>query len=274
MYLYVPSPKKHKSHPQELLKHYQFCPKCGAGDATSWSTCFYVCQDCHAHLAMPVRERLRQFFDHGLWEEYFDGLASTDPLTFYDRMSYLDRLKQAKEKSQVSEALVVARGQLDGLEIVVAAFSFEFIGGSMGVVVGERFVKAVEMCIERKCPLIAFVASGGARMQEGVWSLVQMSRVSAAIDRLQKHGILYMTCLTHPTTGGVAASLAMLGDWIVSEPDAYISFTGSRVIGVKKTEQVSSPVQLLKLGHIDAIVPRFEQRAYFSKRLRLLNPAK
>lgn len=262
-------PKPHVSHAQAEIA-YQTCPHCGESSPQQWVSADYVCTVCAWHLPFPVRARLEAFFDQGQWTEHFSEIRSEDPLQFEDRVAYTERLGAAESASKVSEALIVTSGLLQGQEVVVLAFAFEFIGGSMGTVVGERFVQAVELCIEKHCPMIVFVASGGARMQEGVWSLVQMGRVSASVARLRAQGILYMTCLCHPTTGGVVASLAMLGDWIVAEPHAYISFTGARVLGVQSKDQLSDPSDLLKMGHIDAIVPRAEQKDYFSKRVKLL----
>lgn len=262
-------PKVHSSVLQPMIEDYQCCSVCG--ESMLGDEQHHVCPHCHWHFLYPARDRLDDFFNPLPWTEHAAHIVSEDPLNFEDRVVYKDRLQKARDKSGQDEALMVASGTLRGDEVVVASFAFEFIGGSMGQAVGDRFVTAVELCLDKQCPLIVFVSSGGARMQEGVRSLVQMARVSAAIARMRQMGLLYITVLCHPTTGGVAASLAMLGDWIIAEPDAYISFTGSRVLGVSAASQVSSPEVLLALGHIDAIVHRHEQLDYISKRIKLLS---
>jgi acetyl-CoA carboxylase carboxyl transferase subunit beta len=219
---------------------------------------------------MPPRERLAWLLDDGVYEMHYEDILPEDPLGFEDRVKYVDRLASASASTGVSEALMVASGTLGGKAVMVAVFAFEFIGGSMGEVVGERFVRASEQCVANRTPLIVYITSGGARMQEGPWSLVQMARVTSAIETLSREGILYLTCLCHPTTGGVAASMAMIADWVIAEPGAYIAFTGSRVLGVDSKDQMADPEKLFAHGQIDAIVARCDQKSYLSARVALL----
>ena len=264
-------PDPHISRHTEITAHYEACRRCGWVCQEPWSAYDYVCPQCSCHRYMPALERLAHIFDDGVWDTLGEEVVARDPLQFVDRIPYTERLAKAQHVTELSEALIVALGRCDGYKVCVAVFAFEFIGGSMGEVVGERFVRAVEYCIEHRMPLMVYVASGGARMQEGPWSLVQMARVAAAVDQLRVEGILYMTCLCHPTTGGVAASLAMIADWVIAEPDAYIAFTGSRVLGVASEDQLADPLALYAHGQIDAIVERSAQKKYFSARLALLS---
>jgi len=266
---YKPSAHTMPKHP--VREHYDVCARCAwTPPSGQWGDVDYVCQSCDKHRPMRVHERLASIFDDGAYHLLAEDIASRDPLVFEDSISYKERILRAQTTSGVDEALLVAHGLYGGMPLCAAVFAFEFIGGSMGEVVGERFMQAVEYCVTHRVPLVVYVASGGARMQEGVWSLVQMARVTAAIERLRQHGVLYMTCLCHPTTGGVAASLAMIADWVICEPEAYVAFTGARVLGVQTNDQLSNPEDLLALGHIDAIVSRAHQKAYFQSRMQLL----
>lgn len=257
--------RRHRPTPQSLGA-YHYCARCG-GEWDAAVPTASVCPHCGWHFPYGPKERLRDLFDGGDWVEQGQHWQAEDPLSFCDRMTYQERLSRARQQSGLDEALLVGTGTLGGYPVVVAAFAFAFIGGSMGIAVGNRFLEAVSCARKHRWPLIVFVSSGGARMQEGVWSLVQMARVNAALVGLQSEGIGYITCLCHPTTGGVAASLAMLGDWVICEPGAYVSFTGARVLGVSSSAQCSDPESLLRLGHIDAIVPRSEQRSYLMERV-------
>ncbi|MFC6276966.1 acetyl-CoA carboxylase, carboxyltransferase subunit beta [Psittacicella hinzii] len=219
-----------------------------------------VCQHCNHHGRISPRNRLQAFFDQDTYEELFTAIHPKDPLNFKDLKSYKDRLKGAKKSTDTDEALVVYKGKVNGIDIVACAFNIEFMGGSMGSVVGERFVRAATLALESKTALVCFSASGGARMQEGLFSLMQMSKTSAALAKLRDTGIPFISVLTDPTFGGVSASLAMLGDVIVAEPKALIGFAGPRVIEQTIREKLPEGFQrsefLLEHGAIDNIVER------------------
>ncbi|MEW8511812.1 MAG: acetyl-CoA carboxylase, carboxyltransferase subunit beta [Candidatus Thiodiazotropha sp.] len=223
-----------------------------------------VCPKCNHHNRIGARRRLETFLDPEPQEEIGASLESVDPLKFKDSKKYKERLSQAQKGSGEKEALVAMRGQLKGIDLVVAAFEFSFMGGSMGSVVGERFVRAVNMALERHTPLICFSASGGARMQESLFSLMQMAKTSAALERLQKRGLPFISVMTDPTMGGVSASLAMLGDINVAEPNALIGFAGPRVIEQTVREKLPEGFQrsefLLNHGAIDMIIDRRDMR--------------
>ncbi|MET0044016.1 MAG: acetyl-CoA carboxylase, carboxyltransferase subunit beta [Candidatus Thiodiazotropha sp. 6PLUC3] len=223
-----------------------------------------VCPKCHYHNRIGARRRLETFLDPEPQEELGVNLESVDPLKFKDSKKYKERLAQAQKKSGEKDALVAMRGQLKGMDIVVTAFEFSFMGGSMGSVVGERFVRAVNMALERHIPLICFSASGGARMQESLFSLMQMAKTSAALERLQKRGLPFISVMTDPTMGGVSASLAMLGDINIAEPNALIGFAGPRVIEQTVREKLPEGFQrsefLLEHGAIDMIIDRRDLR--------------
>lgn len=223
-----------------------------------------VCPKCSHHMRVGARERLAGFLDPVGAEELADEIVPQDPLHFRDTKRYRDRLQAAQKGTGEKDALVVMAGQLKGRPVVAAAFEFAFLGGSMGSVVGERFVQAVDYCLARRVPLVCFSASGGARMQEGLHSLMQMAKTSAALSRLSREGIPFISVLTDPTTGGVSASLAMLGDLNVAEPRALIGFAGPRVIAQTVRETLPEGFQrsefLLDHGAIDMIVDRRELR--------------
>jgi acetyl-CoA carboxylase carboxyl transferase subunit beta len=220
------------------------------------------------------RKRLSVFLDPGSWEEIGDGLSPVDPLKFKDIKKYKDRLAQAQKATGEKDAVIVARGMLKGRAVVVAAFNFEFMGGSMGSVVGERFVRGVNLCLEQCLPFVAFSASGGARMQESLLSLFQMAKTSAALAKLADQGIPFVSVMTDPTMGGVSASLAMLGDVNIGEPGALIGFAGPRVIEQTVREKLPEGFQrsefLLQHGAIDMIVDRREMREKIASILALL----
>jgi acetyl-CoA carboxylase carboxyl transferase subunit beta len=223
-----------------------------------------VCPKCSYHNRIGARRRLETFLDPEPREEIGGDLESVDPLKFKDSKKYKDRISQAQKGSGEREALLVMRGQLKGLDLVATAFEFSFMGGSMGSVVGERFVRAVNMALERHTPLVCFSASGGARMQESLFSLMQMAKTSAALERLQKRGLPFISVMTDPTMGGVSASLAMLGDINVAEPNALIGFAGPRVIEQTVREKLPEGFQrsefLLDHGAIDMIIDRRDMR--------------
>jgi acetyl-CoA carboxylase carboxyl transferase subunit beta len=223
-----------------------------------------VCPKCNHHNRIGARRRIETFLDPEPQEEIGANLESVDPLKFKDSKKYKDRLTQAMKASGEKDALIAMRGQLKGLDVVVAAFEFSFMGGSMGSVVGERFVRAVNMALERHSPLICFSASGGARMQESLFSLMQMAKTSAALEKLQKRGLPFISVMTDPTMGGVSASLAMLGDVNVAEPNALIGFAGPRVIEQTVREKLPEGFQrsefLLDHGAVDMIIDRRDMR--------------
>ncbi|MBB4836582.1 acetyl-CoA carboxylase, carboxyltransferase subunit beta [Acinetobacter schindleri] len=240
------------------------CPECHAlVTRTAMSFNAYVCPQCDEHLRMKARDRLNWFFDQ-VQTEMGQEFKAKDPLKFVDSKAYPDRMSEAQKKTGETEALVVMQGQLKGVAMIATAFEFDFMGGSMGTVVGDRFVQAAERAIELQQPLICFAASGGARMQEGMLSLMQMARTSAAIQRLKEAGLPYVVVLTHPVYGGVTASLAMLGDVHIAEPKAMIGFAGKRVIEQTVREKLEEPFQraeyLLDHGAIDQIVHRHALR--------------
>jgi acetyl-CoA carboxylase carboxyl transferase subunit beta len=231
-----------------------------------------VCPKCAHHFRLGAADRLRGLFDDGEWTEHFPNLTSNDPLQFTDTKPYRHRLNDTMAKTGMSDAVIVATGALEGLEVVVAAMEYSFIGGSMGVVVGEKITRAIEMALERREPVIIVSSSGGARMMEGALSLMQMAKVSAALARLDRARLPFISVLTDPTTGGVTASFAMLGDLNIAEPKALIGFAGPRVIEQTIRQKLPEGFQrsefLLKHGMLDAVVPRLELKPYISKALK------
>ena len=235
----------------------------------------FVCPKCNHHMRISARRRLESFFDEtGEREEIATDIEPVDFLKFKDSKKYKDRLVQAQKASGERDAFVVMRGELKGAPLVAAAFDFNFMGGSMGSVVGERFVRGVKHCLQQHMPLVCFSASGGARMQEGLMSLMQMSKTSAALAQLSAKSIPYISVLTDPTTGGVSASLAMLGDINIAEPKAQIGFAGRRVIEQTVRETLPEDFQrsefLLEHGAIDMIVDRRQMRDRIAALLGLL----
>src|SRR5947209_3833116 len=232
-----------------------------------------VCPKCEFHVKMNARKRLEMLLD-GHWTEHDAGMTSTDPLKFVDTKSYASRLKDARKKLGLSDAIITAEGQLQGRAVLICSMEFGFIGGSMGAVVGEKVTRAAEMALERREPLIAVSASGGARMMEGTVSLMQLAKVSAALGRLDDEKVPYISVLTDPTTGGVTASFAMLGDLIIAEPGALIGFAGPRVIEQTIRQKLPEGFQrsefLMEHGFVDAVVPRREMKAFIATALDLL----
>jgi acetyl-CoA carboxylase carboxyl transferase subunit beta len=230
-----------------------------------------VCPECGYHLRVGAKERLRQLFDDGLWDEIGAGIASVDPLGFVDTKRYSDRLDGMRERTGLDDAVVTAVGRMGGRPVVVAAMDLEFVGGSMGSVVGEKIARAIERAISERIPLVVVSASGGARMQEGTLSLMQMAKISAALARLDEERIPFVSILTDPTTGGVTASFAMLGDLNVAEPGALIGFAGPRVIEQTIRQKLPKGFQraefLLEHGMLDDVVPREKLRDYVIRAL-------
>jgi len=254
--------KQKSSVPEGLWKK---CPRCEAVlYRPDLERNLDVCPKCDHHLRITARRRLELFLDPGDAQELFADVEPVDILKFKDLKKYKDRLSTAQKSTGEKDALVVVRGQVKDTQMVVAAFEFGFIGGSMGAVVGEKFVQAVDTCIDEGLPLVCFSTSGGARMQEALISLMQMAKTSAALARLRKHGIPFISVLIDPVYGGVSASLAMLGDINIAEPNALVGFTGPDVI--KQTVRVKLPDGfqrsefLLEHGAIDMIVHRRDLR--------------
>ena len=233
-----------------------------------------VCPKCDHHMRVTARRRLDQFLDFEPREEIGADITPMDPLRFRDTRRYRDRLIAARKSTGETDALVVMRGRVFGVPVVAAAFEFAFLGGSMGSVVGERFVRGAHASLDQGVPLVCFSASGGARMQEGLFSLFQMAKTSAALARMREAGVPYVSVLTDPTTGGVSASLAMLGDVNIAEPNALIGFAGPRVIEQTVRETLPEGFQrsefLLEHGVVDMIVHRTELRARVASVLDLL----
>ncbi len=233
-----------------------------------------VCPKCGHHMAIGARERLSQFFDGDSTVELGADLGPVDALKFRDSKKYKDRITATQQATGESDALVAMHGRLKGRPLAACAFEFSFMGGSMGSVVGERFTLAAEYALEKRIPLVCFSATGGARMQEGLFSLMQMAKTSAAIARLREAGVPYVSVLTHPTTGGVSASLGMLGDINVGEPQALIGFAGPRVIEQTVRETLPEGFQrsefLLEHGAIDLIVDRRHMRDKLAALLALM----
>jgi acetyl-CoA carboxylase carboxyl transferase subunit beta len=252
------------------------CPECGAvlysaeieGNKD-------VCPKCQYHMRIGARKRLDMFLDKEPRIEIGAELRPIDILKFKDSKKYKDRLADAQKATGEKDALIVMRGQVLGLPLVAAAFEFSFMGGSMGSVVGERFVRGVDACIEHEIPLVCFSASGGARMQEALFSLMQMAKTSAALTRMGEKGLPFISVLTDPTMGGVSASLAMLGDLVVAEPNALIGFAGPRVIEQTVRETLPEGFQrsefLLDHGAIDLIINRNEMRDRLASLVSMLS---
>ena len=237
-----------------------------------------VCPKCSHHLRISARRRLDMLLDESPREEIAVTMKATDPLKFKDLKKYRDRLSEAQKKTSESDALVVVKGALKAEPIVVAAFEFSFMGGSMGTVVGEKFLRAADICMEQNIPLVCVSASGGARMQEALFSLMQMAKTSAVIRRMSHKGVPFISILTDPTMGGVSASLAMLGDVIIAEPKALIGFAGPRVIEQTVRETLPEGFQrsefLLETGAIDMIADRRDLREVLASTLAMLTGKK
>jgi len=236
-----------------------------------------VCPKCDKHFRIDARTRLAQLLDDNEYEVFDADIASTDPLKFVDLKPYSSRLRQAQEDTGLSDAVINARGKLLGRPVIASVMEYAFIGGSMGAVVGEAITRAVERALEARTPLIIVSASGGARMMEGVISLMQLAKISAALARLDKARVPYISLLTDPTTGGVTASFAMLGDLNIAEPGALIGFAGPRVIEQTIRQKLPPGFQrsefLLEHGMLDAVVPRQELKAYIDRALSFMTAA-
>jgi acetyl-CoA carboxylase carboxyl transferase subunit beta len=233
-----------------------------------------VCPKCAHHFRVGAADRLRMLFD-GAWIEYDKDLVSTDPLDFTDTKPYKARLKAGSENTGLKDAVIVASGAIDGIDTLVAAMEYAFIGGSMGVVVGEKIARGIERAIEARLPVVVVCCSGGARMMEGALSLMQMAKICGALARLDRAGLPYIAVLTDPTTGGVTASFAMLGDLNIAEPGALIGFAGPRVIEQTIRQTLPEGFQraefLVEHVMVDANVSRKDLKTYIGTSLRLFN---
>jgi acetyl-CoA carboxylase carboxyl transferase subunit beta len=264
--------ERKRSVPEGL---WEKCDQCGAAlYRPELEANLEVCPKCNFHMPIRARARLTALLDAGMGKEIGAQLGPTDVLKFKDQKKYADRIKAAQKATGERDALVALEGQLAGAPIVAASFDFAFMGGSMGSVVGERFTLAAERALALRCPFVCFTASGGARMQESLFSLMQMAKTSAALGRLRAAGLPYIVVLTHPTTGGVSASFAMLGDLNLAEPGALIGFAGQRVIEQTVREKLPEGFQrsefLLQHGTVDQIVDRREMRDRLAQLLAML----
>ncbi|HET7674434.1 MAG TPA: acetyl-CoA carboxylase, carboxyltransferase subunit beta [Gammaproteobacteria bacterium] len=251
------------------------CPQCSAVlYRADLERNLYVCPKCSHHMRLAARQRLDMFLDRGSATEIGAAVEPVDTLRFRDSKRYRERLSQAQKATGENDALVAMKGRLKGIPVVACAFEFRFMGGSMGSVVGERFVRAANAALDEKAPLVCFTSSGGARMQESLLSLFQMAKTSAILAKLAKRHIPFISVLTDPTTGGVSASLAMLGDVNIAEPKALIGFAGPRVIAQTVRETLPEGFQrsefLLEHGAVDMIVDRRELRDRIANLLAML----
>ncbi|MDE3180452.1 MAG: acetyl-CoA carboxylase carboxyltransferase subunit beta [Acidobacteriota bacterium] len=276
---------RRESHPLEAPKEKRvqtegLWVKCDDCKQTIWKKDLednlYCCPKCGRAFRMSARERLQMLFDEGKYEEHDAALASSDPLKFKDTKTYSERLKKAEKETGLKDAIITGEGLLEGRRVMICAMEFRFIGGSMGAVVGEKIARAIDRCIAGQIPLIVVSCSGGARMMEGVISLMQMAKISAALARMEEARLPYLSVLTDPTTGGVTASFAMLGDLNIAEPGALIGFAGPRVIEQTIRQKLPEGFQrsefLLEHGMLDAIVPRKNLKAYLADALSMLIP--
>ncbi len=251
------------------------CPGCGEMIfQRDLDAAHQVCPSCDHHLAITPAERLALVFDDGVYETIETPDPVADPLKFRDEKRYTDRLKENRRKTGQQDAMQAAYGMIDGVGVVAAIQNFKFMGGSMGMALGEAMIKAAEEALARKAPLVVFAASGGARMQEGILSLMQMPRTTIAVQMVKEAGLPYIVVLTNPTTGGVTASYAMLGDVNLAEPGALICFAGPRVIEQTIREKLPEGFQraefLEEKGMVDMVVPRGEMKATLSRLIRVL----
>ncbi|WP_414563176.1 MULTISPECIES: acetyl-CoA carboxylase, carboxyltransferase subunit beta [unclassified Anabaena] len=253
------------------------CPKCGVLSYTKdLRANQMVCVECGHHNRVDSDERIRQLIDNNTWRPIDEHLRPTDPLQFRDRKLYSDRLREMEEKLGLVDAVKTGLGEINGLPIALGVMDFRFMGGSMGSVVGEKLTRLIEQATQRRYPVVIICTSGGARMQEGMLSLMQMAKISAALERHRQAKLLYIPILTNPTTGGVTASFAMLGDIIIAEPKATIGFAGRRVIEQTLREKLPEDFQtaedLLKHGFVDDIVSRTQLKKTLAQLIALHQP--
>ena len=263
---------------QNEKPHPNTCPRCDSHyrddelDAALW-----VCPHCGHHFPMSARRRIEQLADPGSFIAEAEELRSEDPLGFFDLRPYTERLAEAELKTGLGDAMVIGQASIDALPTQLAIMEFAFMGGSMGSVVGEKFARACDSALERRVPLVSVSASGGARMQEGILALMQLPKTIAAVEDLHDAGCALISVVAHPTTGGVLASFASLGDVLLAEPGALMSFAGPRVVQQTTREKLPDDFGLAesnyRLGHVDAVVPRHELRSTVSRLVRLFSDA-
>jgi acetyl-CoA carboxylase carboxyl transferase subunit beta len=268
----IVAPEKTSRVPEGLWKK---CPECDTIIYTKdLVKNLHVCHKCAHHFRLGATERLKTLLDGERWDEIAPGLSSNDPLTFTDTKPYLDRLAATRAAVGLKDAIIVATGAINGVEVIVGAMEYGFSGGSLGVVVGEKIVQGIELALARQLPVIIVSCSGGARMMEGALSLMQMAKISAALARLDRARLPYLSVLTDPTTGGVTASFAMLGDLNIAEPKALIGFAGPRVIEQTIRQKLPDGFQrsefLLERGMLDLVVDRRELRPTIGRALRFM----
>jgi len=263
---------------QNEKPHPNTCPRCDSHyrddelDAALW-----VCPHCGHHFPMSARRRIEQLADPGSFIAEAEELRSEDPLGFFDLRPYTERLAEAELKTGLGDAMVIGHASIDALPTQLAIMEFAFMGGSMGSVVGEKFARACDSALERRVPLVSVSASGGARMQEGILALMQLPKTIAAVEDLHDAGCALISVVAHPTTGGVLASFASLGDVLIAEPASLMSFAGPRVVQQTTREKLPDDFGLAesnyRLGHVDAVVPRHELRSTVSRLVRLFSDA-
>jgi acetyl-CoA carboxylase carboxyl transferase beta subunit len=268
---------EHKNRPDSSdgeRRHPNTCPSCGShyrDDELREN--LGVCQQCSYHFPVGARDRIAQVADEGTFHEEASELRSEDPLGFFDLRPYPERLAEAEVSTGLGDAMVIGSAAIDSEACELAVMDFSFMGGSMGSVVGEKLARAADSAIERKVPLVSITASGGARMQEGILSLMQLPKTVCAVEDLRDARCGFISVMSHPTTAGVLASFASLGDVIVAEPGALLAFTGPRVVQQTTREKLPEDFGLaesnLRFGHLDAIVPRPELRSFLARTLRL-----
>jgi acetyl-CoA carboxylase carboxyl transferase subunit beta len=268
---------EHKNSPPEpggSKKHPNTCPKCNSHYRDDeLAANLRVCAQCDYHFPVGALERIEQLLDAGSFIEEAADLRSADPLNFFDLRSYKERIAEAELKTGLGDAMLMGQGKIEGLDFQLTVMDFSFMAGSMGSVVGEKFARACERAIERKVPLISVNASGGARMQEGILSLMQVPKTVCAVENMRDAGVPFISVLTHPTTAGLLASFATLGDITIAEPGTLMCFTGPRVVQQTVREDLPDDFGLaesnFRFGHLDAIVRRRELKPTLAKLLRL-----
>ena len=260
----------------EAVRARNTCPACGSHYREEEMVAnLRVCAHCGHHFPVTARERIVQLADEGCWSEFARVLASVDPLAFVDTKPYPERLEAAERSTGLRDAMLAGQAEIGEMPISLAVMDFTFLGGSMGAVVGEKFYRAAELAVDRRMPLVSVAASGGARMQEVVLALMQMAKTVAAVDEVREAARPFVSVLAHPTTGGVAASFAALGDVVIAEPGALLSFSGPRVVKQTTREDVPDDFGLsesnYRHGHVDLIVPRAELRETVARVVALLS---
>jgi acetyl-CoA carboxylase carboxyl transferase subunit beta len=271
---------EHRNLPEPATNskpHPNTCPGCGSHyrDDELAGT-LWVCPQCNHHFSVGARDRIKQLADEGTFLEEAADLRSEDPLDFFDLRPYPERLAEAELKSGLGDAIVIGRASIERIDCELSVMDFQFMGGSMGSVVGEKFVRACESAAERRAPVVSVTSSGGARMQEGILSLMQLPKTVCAVEDLKDAGGALISVMAHPTTAGVIASFASLGDVIVAEPGALLAFTGPRVVRQTTREKLPDDFGLaesnMRFGHLDGIIGRRDLRPYLGRVLRLFSP--